>query len=510
MKRHLRNVLSKLALTLLAASIGLGLAQEQGGTLVAAWGQDPVGLDPHVTSAYSSFQILENVLDTLVTLDENLEVVPSLATDWSVSEDGTTWTFNLREDVQFSNGREMTAEDVVYTYDRMLDPETASGNAYLLAGVTDVTAVDDHTVEFTLEAPNAAFLSHLGVNKSTGIIAREAVEDGTINTRPIGTGPFMITDFQPGTQVMLERNPNYWQDGLPYLDAVEIRIIPDESVRRSALVSGDIDWAISVPAQALEELRGRDDVVVDETTAGAYWYIGVNTDRYEDQEEPLSDPRVRQAISFALNRGDIAEAATFGTATPTQEPIPDSSAWSFGYQPYDQDLEQARALLEEAGYADGFELEVMPTTQYEESIRIAQVLQAMLAPVNIDVSIRTLEWAEWLEEEGAGNYDTYVCSWNGLVDPDDYYYAQHRTGEVFNFTNYSNPTVDELLDEGRRTQGFEERYEIYEQVNEIIVDEAPYIYLYNPLNINAYSPAVQGYQALPNQAVDFTETWLDR
>lgn len=501
MRRSLTTFAFSAAL-LFAAS---GSAQTSGGTLIAAWAQDPVGLDPHITSAYSSFQVLENVLDTLVTLDEEQNVVPSLAESWEVSDDGLVWTFHLRDGVMFSNGRALTADDVVYTYDRMLDPATGSGNAYLLAGVVDVAAVDDRTVTITLDEPNVALLGHLAVNKSVGIIARESVDDGTINTQPIGTGPFVITDFQPGTSVRLERNPHYWQDGLPYLDAIDIRIIPDESVRRTALVSGDVDWTISVPPQALDQLRSEDGIVVDETTAGAYWYIGVNLRR-----EPLNDPRVRQALAFAVNRDNIAVAASFGTAQPTDGPIPSSSAWAMDYAPYGYDPERARELLAEAGLADGFDMEIMPTTQYEESIRAAQVIQADLAAVGIRATIRSLEWAEWLQEEGDGNYDTYVCSWNGLVDPDDYFYAQHKTGEVFNFTGYSNATVDELLDEGRRTQAFDERYGIYQQINQTIVDEAPYVYLYNPLNINAYATHVQGYQARGDQAIRFLGTWLDR
>ena len=501
----MRRTLTTFAFTAALLLGTTGLAQTSGGTLIAAWAQDPVGLDPHITSAYSSFQILENVLDTLVTLDEEQNVVPSLAESWEVSDDGLVWTFHLRDGVAFSNGRALTADDVVYTYDRMLDPDTGSGNAYLLAGVVDVAAVDERTVTITLDEPNVALLGHLAVNKSVGIIARESVEDGTINTQPIGTGPFMITDFQPGTSVRLERNPHYWQDGMPYLDAIDIRIIPDESVRRTALVSGDVDWAISVPPQALDQLRAEEGIVVDETTAGAYWYIGVNLER-----EPLNDPRVRQALAFAVNRENIAVAASFGTAQPTNGPIPSSSAWAMDHEPYSYDPERARELLAEAGLADGFDMEIMPTTQYEESIRAAQVIQADLAAVGIRASIRTLEWAEWLQEEGDGNYDTYVCSWNGLVDPDDYFYAQHKTGEVFNFTGYSNATVDELLDEGRSTQGYDERYAIYQQINQTIVDEAPYVYLYNPLNINAYADHVQGYQARGDQAIRFAGTWLDR
>lgn len=505
----MNRIRTTLAIAVTALMLGAGAAQERGGTLVAAWAQDPVGLDPHITSAYSSFQVLENVLDTLVELDEEQNVTPSLATDWSVNEDGTVWTFELRDDVVFSNGRPFTADDVVFTYERMLDPETGSGNAYKIAGLTEIQAEGDHTVRMILDAPNAAFLGHLAIDKSVGIIARESVEDGTINTEPIGTGPFVIADYQPGTLVLLERNEDYWRtdeqgEQLPYLDAIELRVISDDSVRRSGLVSGDIHWAIAVPPQSLPELESRDDVIIDRTAAPAYWYVGVNT-----EVEPLDDVRVRQAISYALDRGQITEAATFGTGVPTQDPIPSTSAWAFDYAPYEQDLEQARELLAEAGVEGGFTMNVMPTTQYEESIRIAQVLQAQLAPLGITVSIDTREWADWLETQGAGEYDTFVCSWNALIDPDDFYYAQHKTGEVFNFTGYSNPTVDDLLEEGRRVEGFEDRYPIYEQVNQEIVDDAVYIYLYNPGNVQAYVPAVQGYQARGDQAIRFTETWLD-
>ena len=501
-----RLVLTTLALSLL---LGASWAQERGGTLTAAWAQNPVGLDPHATSAYSSYQVLQNVLDTLVDFDDDQNLVPALATSWSVDEDGLVWTFELRDDVKFSNGRDFTAADVKYTYDRMLDPETASGNAWRLGAVESIDVVDDHTVTITLGSPNTGFLGKLASGSPVGIIARESVEDGSIDTSPIGTGPFVITDYQPGTRVMLERNDAHWRTDangtqLPYLDAVELRIISDDSVRRSALVTGDVDWAISVPPQSLPELEGRDDVIVDRSAAPAYWYIGVNTER-----EPLNDVAVRQAISYALDRGQITEAATFGTGVATQDPIPSVSAWAFDYAPYDQDLERARALLAEAGVEGGFEMTIMPTTEYEESIRAAQVIQAQLAPLGISVTLDTREWADWLDTQGQGNYDTFVCSWNVLLDPDDFYYAQHKTGEVFNFTGYSNPAVDELLEAGRVAEGFDIRYEIYEQINQEIVDDAPYIYLYNPGNIQAYRPNVEGYTARGDQTIRFVRTWLD-
>ncbi len=500
-----RRTLFTLALAFGLVLGGLAVAQTRGGTLVAAWEQEPVGLDPHIVSARSSYQVLENVIDTLITLDAEQNLVPSLAHTWTVADDGLSVTFELREGVRFSNGKELSAEHVVAVFERLIDPETGSGNAYRMAGVTSIDAPDALTVVLTLDAPNPSLLGHLASSNPLGVFDPAGVEDGTINTRPIGTGPFMITDYQPGTRVLLERNPYYWDEGLPYLDAVDIRIIGDETVRRTALVTGDIDWAFSVPPQAVEELAARDDVVIDSIAAGAYYYIGVNM-----MEGPLADVRVRQAISYAINRDNIAAAAEFGNAAVTQDPIPSTSAWDFSYTPYSYDPERARALLAEAGYPDGFELEIMPNSVMDNTVRAAQVIQADLAAVGIRSSIRALEWAEWLQEQGEGNYDTYVCSWNGLVDPDDFYYAQHRTGEVFNFTGYSNPSVDELLDEARMVTEFDERRVLYEEINRQIVDEAPYIYLYNPLEIHAYSPDVMGFQARADQAVRFVTTWLDR
>ncbi len=493
-----------LVLTAALALAGSALAQQSGGTLVAAWNQEPVGFDPHIVSAVSSHQVLTNVIDNLVTLDEEQNIVPELAETWSVSDDGTVLTFTLREGVMFSNGEPLTAAHFKTVFERILDPETGSGNAWRLAGVESVEAPDERTLVLGLSAPTPGLLGHLAVSKALGVFHPSAIEDGTVNTRPVGTGPFMISDYQPGNRVLLERNPHYWREGLPYLDAVDVRIIPDETVRRTALVTGEIDWTFTVPAQSVAELQARDDVVVDATPAGAYYYIGVNT-----RDGPLADARVRQAISYAVNRDNVVQAAEFGNAEVTQDPIPSNSAWSFDYAPYEHDVERARQLLAEAGFADGFDLTIMPTTEVPATIRAAQVIQADLAAVGIRASINTLEWAEWLQEQGEGNYETFVCSWNGLVDPDDFFYAQHHTGEVFNFTGYSNPSVDELLDEARGLAEFDDRYPLYEQVNQMIVDDAAYIYLYNPLQIHAYNPYVQGFSTRSDQSVRFHETWME-
>ncbi|MGJ3239799.1 MAG: ABC transporter substrate-binding protein [Anaerolineae bacterium] len=481
---------------------------QSGGTLRAAFQNDWESLDPHVTSSYSSLQILNNVLETLTTFDDDLNVVPSLATEWEQSEDGLTWTFQLREGVLFSNGREMTADDVVFTYERFLDPEGGfSGNSANIGPAgTVIEAVDTYTVSITTPEPVGIAPILLGLNKSTGIIAQESVnEDGTIQA-PIGTGPFMISEVDGTSRILLERNPNYWQEGLPYLDAVEIRPIPDDTVRETSLQGGEVDWVLAIAPQSYEALIADENIVVDTVPQLSYDYIGLNTTR-----APFDDVRVRQAIAYAIDRQQICDGAFFGLCEPVQGPIGTGSPWYFDYAPYGEgsDLETARALLEEAGYPDGFEIEFMPNSQVGETVRAAQVLQAQLGQIGISSTIFAPEWAEWLELQGAGEYDAFICSWNGLKDADQYFYLQHRTGLVFNFTGYSNPAFDELVDAGRATDDFEERYAIYQEANEMLVDDAPYVYMYNKEEIRAYADTVNGFVVRPDQANNFWTVWLD-
>ena len=511
--KKLSIMLMVIALVAMSA-VSMLFAQEDmmpvsGGTLNVAFQNDWESLDPHVTSSYSSLQILNNVLETLTTFDAEGNLIPGLATEWSQSEDGLTWTFTLREGVMFSNGREFTADDVVFTYERFLDPEGgfSGSSANIGAPGTTVTAVDTYTVAITTPESVAIEPILLGLNKATGIIASESVlEDGSIQI-PIGTGPFAIAEVDGTSSLRLERNENYWQEGLPYLDAVEISPIPDDTVRETALRGGEVDWVLAIAPQSYEALQADEGIVVDTAAQLSYDYIGFNLTR-----EPFSDVRVRQAISYALDREQICEAAFFGLCEALYGgPAGSGSAWQFDYAPYasSPDLDRARELLAEAGYPDGFEMEWLPTTAYGETVRSAQVLQAQLSAIGITSTINAPEWAEWLELEGNFMYDAYICNWNALKDADQYFYLQHRTGLVFNFTGYSNEQFDALVDEGRSVAGFDERYAIYEQANQILVDEAPYVFMYNKQEIRAYNSNVHGFVVRPDQANDFWTVWLD-
>lgn len=477
-----------------------------GGTLRAAWDAEWVSLDPHLSSAYSSFAVLANVVEGLTTFDDEIKLAPALAESWEQSEDGLTWTFKLRQGVQFSNGREVTSEDVLFSFERIINPELGSGRVNSCGGAdATFTAPDAYTFTITTTSPNGILPITIAGAAGCAVVASESVgADGQIVV-PIGTGPFIIEDVVGTTSMTLVKNPNYWQSGFPYLDAVEITVIPESSVREAALLGGAVDWIMSPAPQSYDALKSNPNIVIGESPLLQYTYMGVNLRR-----DPLSDVRVRQAMAYAIDREMICAAGEFGLCTPIEGPTAPGSPWYFDYAPYGRDLEKARQLLAEAGFANGFDVELMPTSTYENTVRQAQVVQQNLAEVGIRATINAPEWAQWLELEGSGNYDVYLCGWIGLTDADLYYYLQHRTGEVFNFTGYSNPEFDQLVEEGRSITDFDQRFEIYQKANKILVDDAPYIYFYSPIGLRAYTPAVKGFVTRADLLNVLWTVWLDQ
>lgn len=480
-------------------------APQSGGTLRAAWQAGWESLDPHFASSEASFQVLNNVLESLTSLDNDMNLIPWLAETWEQSEDGLTWTFHLKESVVFSNGRAMTAEDVKWTFDRLIDPATGSGNAFRVGGAdTTIEVVDDFTVNITTSSVIATLPVSL-TSKSTGIMALESLEDdGTVNV-PIGTGPFVISEVEGTSRLLLTANANYWQEGVPYLDAVEITPITDDTTRDLALQGGEVDWIFTISPQNFEQLQADENVIVATAPRLAYDYFGLNLNR-----EPFDDVNVRQALAYAIDRQQICDFAFFGLCVPTHGPTGSGTPWYFPYAPYERNLDTARELLAAAGVGEGFTMSIMTAIGFDETLRGAQVVQQQLAEIGVTVEIENVEFSEWLERQGAGEYDAFMLSWLGLTDAEDYFYLQHRTGQTFNFTGYSNPEFDALVDEGRTVDDFDMRYGIYEQANRILVDDAPYIYMYVKQEVKAYSPAVQGYVTRPDSANNFWTVWLEQ
>lgn len=470
-----------------------------GAVVHAAIGGEPDQLDPHRTSAYFSFQVLENVFDTLVEPDENLDMQPALAESWDVSEDQLVWTFQLRDDVVFHDGSELTAEDVVYSYTRIVDEELS--NAWRLSAVTEVRAADEHAVEIEVAQPTPNLLSALGGFKGLAIVQQENVESGDITTAPVGTGPFALTEYVSGDHITLEANADYW-GGAPQVGGVEFRFISEASTALGALRAGEIQWTDVVPPQQVEGLEGDDALEIGVTPSSDYWYLALNEDR-----EPWDDVRVRQAIAYAIDREAIVQAVSYGTAEENQLAIPADSVWYSEYAPYTHDIDEAERLLEEAG-ASGLTLDFLATNEYPETVTAAQVIASDLEPLGIEVNIRQPDFSTWLDEQNSGNFDILMMGWLGNIDPDDFYYAQHHSDGTSNAQGYSNEDVDALLDAGRTETDQDARYDLYAEAAQIIADEASYIYLYNPSVIQAWSPDLGGYEVRADRAIRFRDVTL--
>lgn len=479
-----------------------GAQATRGGTLVAAISGEPDQLDPHKTSAYASFQVLENVFDTLVEPDDELQFQPALAAEWTTSEDGLTWTFTLREGVTWHNGRPFVASDVVYSYKRIIDEKLA--NSYRFSSVKDVTAPDDKTVVITVTRPTPNLLANIGAFKGIAIVAKENVEDDSITRKPIGTGPFAFDRYAPGDALKIVRNDKYWGDEVK-LDGVTFSFVSEPTVALTNLQGGQVQWTDNLPPQQVDELLDSADVEVQAVASNDYWYFAANQAR-----KPWSDPRARQALSYGIDREQITEAATFGLAAVNQTAIPAGSAYHLDYAPYTRDVDKAKTLLKEAGVTGRVPMDLMVTNEYPETVTTAQVMQSQLKDIGVDVKIRTLDFAAWLDQQGKGNFDVFMLGWLGNIDPDDFYYAQHRSGGSFNFQKYANPEVDKALDAARSQTDEGARKDLYAKAVRQIVDDASYVYLYNPQVVQGWSPDVKGYEARADRAIRFRDVSLSR
>ncbi|MGY2002773.1 ABC transporter substrate-binding protein [Blastococcus sp. SYSU DS1024] len=463
--------------------------------LVAAVSAQPDQLDPHVTSAYPSFQVLENVYDTLVVPNaQDLTMEPSLATDWEVSDDGLTWTFNLREDVTFHDGTEFDAADVVYSYNRIIDEEL--NNAYRFATVESVEEVDPQTVEITVSQPTPNLPALIGAFKGMAILPEGAAEEYDLQTEAVGTGPFTLESFgASGTE--LAAYEDYW-GGAPTVDGVEFRYVTEPAAALTALQNGEVQWTDNVPPQQIESLEGDDAVELATTPSVDYWYMSMNYDR-----EPFGNPLVRQAIATAVDRAAVTEAARFGAAQPNQTAIPEDSFYYYDYSPFEPSAEEAQALLEEAGVQTPITMGLMVTDEFPETVTAAQVIASQLQPIGIEVDVQTVDFATWLDRQSQGDFDAFMLGWLGNIDPFDFYHAQHITDGSSNYQGYSNPQVDELLTQAATETDQDARKELYDQAATLIVDDVSYLYLYNPDVVQAWAPGLSGYEIRADKAINF-------
>ncbi|MFC5381001.1 ABC transporter substrate-binding protein [Aquipuribacter nitratireducens] len=469
------------------------------GTLVAAITGTPDQFDPHSTSAYASFQVLENVYDTLVVPNaEDLTFEPSLAESWETSEDGLTWTFTLREGVTFHDGSEFDSADVAYSYNRIIDEQLA--NSFRFANVESIDTPDPQTVVLNLSAPTPNLLANIGGFKGMAILPEGAAEDLDLANEANGTGPFTLESTSAGGAEVAAFD-GYWGEG-PFVEGVEFRYVPESAAALTALRNGDIDWTDNVPPQDIATLEGEEGVELGQVGSTDYYYVAFDT-----TEPPFDDVDVRRAIATAVDREAIAEAATFGAGTANQTAIPEGSFFASDYAPFPADAAAAEQLLADAGVED-LSFEIMVPSTAPQAVTAAEVLSSQLAEIGVTATPDTVEEGAFLSRQGEGDFDAFSWSWIGNLDPFGYYHAQHLTDGGFNFQGYSNEQVDELLQQASTETDQDARKELYDQAVEIIVDEVSYLYYYNPDVVQAWSGDLSGYTVRPDRAINFDTVQL--
>lgn len=484
----------------LVAALLLGATFAQQGRFEIAVDSAPVGLDPHVVTAFSSFAVIGQVYDGLLELNADLGLEPALATSWTVSDDALTYVFELRDGVKFHNGRTMTAEDVVYSFDRIMDESTGSPQASRFTEVAAVEATGELQVTFTLKVPFAPFLSNL---PNLMIVPQEVVEenDGSLQQVAVGTGPFMLKEIVPDTYVLLEANPAYYRAGQPKVAEVRYNVVPEASTRAAGMRTGNYHLIPDVDPATAQTLQGARGVTVLGVQDLAYTLIGINVTR-----EPFNDPKVREAINYALDRDEIVEAVYFGNAEPGGPLSPGLAEWETPvtqFACYAHDQAKARELLAEAGYPDGFSADLITFGTIQAVVDSAQVIQAQLAEVGIKLDLNVAEFGAFVQAWSNSEFDTFVSLNGGASDPDGYLFRTFVTDGSTNVFKFSDPAVDELLQLGRTTTDQAERWNIYDHLQKRLACTGPISHLAYGTLFSAVSDNVSGFEQLPTRGLRY-------
>ncbi|EOD00980.1 glutathione ABC transporter substrate-binding protein [Caldisalinibacter kiritimatiensis] len=460
-------------------------------TLVVAQSADAKSLDPHATNDSTSSNVAKQIYNTLVESTEDMEIVPGLAKEWEQVDD-LTWEFKLRQGVKFHNGEELKASDVKFTFERMLQSSKVS---HIVEAIDTVEVVDDYTVRIKTKEPFGPLLAHLA-HSASSILNEKAVKEAGDNygQNPVGTGPFKFKSWQAGDNIVLERFDDYFR-GPSQIKQITYRVIPEGTNRTIALETGEVDIAYGIEPIDQDRVANHEDLELLKQPALAMYYVGFNVEK-----EPFDNKLVRKAISHAINTDDIIEAVLNGAGVKAVSPI---APRVFGYndqlEGYEYNPEKAKELLKEAGYENGFETKIMISGS--QANQIAQVVQAQLKEVGIDVAIEQIEWGTYIDKTASGDHEMFFLGWGTVTADADYglYPMFHSAskGAAGNRFFYENKELDELLEKGKTSTDPKEREEAYKKAQEIIVDDAPLVPTHYKIETVGIQKNVKGFKIHP-------------
>jgi peptide/nickel transport system substrate-binding protein len=465
---------------------GAARAQARRGEIIAGLSERMLTLDPANHYSISATSVLRHVYDPLLDVTNDDKFVPALAETWR-PVNNTTWRFTLRKGVSFHDGTPFTADSVVFTLKRVRD-NTKLIKSFVYQDLDDVRKDDDHTVTVTTKRPFGSLPAHLTM---LGMLppSAGAAEDAFFQ-KPVGTGPFRFVSWTHGDHVDLAANSRYWKAGLPKVETLKVRFIPELSTRVAALRAGEIHVIDRVWPDMVQTLKATPGVRVLDTPA-----IEAQRWHFQLARESVKDPRVRKAISLAIDRNVIIKDLLLGYARPVVCPVPPGllGHTNLGQKAYDPD--KARQLLKQAGHTNLTLDFVLMKDLYPKQLEIAQAVAAMLGEVGVKVNIRNLEIATAREQRTAGNYDLFFSGWAQMPHDPDWYFGQWFTkAGAEKLTRFSDPRVEQLIAEGRVPDP-KVRQQKYEEIDRILWEDEPEIWPYYTVAIYAISDKLRGFEA---------------
>jgi peptide/nickel transport system substrate-binding protein len=499
----------------LAAVIAIGalgapaFAQKPGGTATMGVEVDIPGFDPLKVGVFDSAALTAAamIFDTITTLDDQGNAQPKLALSWSPSEDFKTWTFKLRPGVTFSDGTPFTAQAVAWNYARMQDPANHCACAYYIRGIEKVEAADDLTVVFHLHDPSPLFPKLLFLPASTNVVQSPAAiqaKGDSYNRNPVGTGPFIIKSWTAGDRMVLERNPNYWNKGHPYLDRVVLRPLPDAQSRFASLLAGETDlvWADEFEADNIARAK-HDPALVVHTYSGS----GATVYAFNTKAAPFDDVRVRRALVMALDRKLMSQALTNGLSRPASNPYGDGS-WikcdDDGALPTDP--EKAKALLAEYGKPVAFKMLVTATPRGRA---VGQVMQQLWRRVGANMEIEQVDQATIPPRAFTRQFQLTPWRIVDFPDPDVQMFANFHSGSPVALANYSSPELDKMLEDARSSGDQKQRTTLYCAISRIINSEALWFWTFQNTSYAIGKVGLKGIPKMYSGLIDISNAWIE-
>ncbi|MEP3640070.1 MAG: ABC transporter substrate-binding protein [Paracoccaceae bacterium] len=492
---HLKTALVTALLSATALGTSPGLAKD----LRIALQSDADVLDPDQSRTFVGRIVYASMCDKLVDITPELEIVPQLATSWTASDDGTSVTMQLRQGVVFHDGTPFNAEAVAANIERSQTMDESRRKSELKSIVsTEVTS--EYEIKLNLAGADATLLAQLADRAGMMVSPTAAAAAGSdFGLNPVCSGAFSFTERVAQDKIVLTKFADYWNADAINFDSVTFLPIPDTTVRLANLQSGDIDMLERLAATDLAQANGDASIVVDDAVSLGYQGITFNINNGDKGDNPWgNDKRLRQALSHAIDRNALNQVVFDGAFAPGNQSFPSTSPWYNSSFPVPSaDIEKAKALLSEAGYPDGLELEVQVPNS-TEPLAVMQVVQAMAAQAGIDIKLTSKEFATLLADQSAGDYYASQIGWSGRVDPDGNNHQFATTGGGINDSKFSNPKMDELLDAARVAPSTTKRKALYDEATVIMLDELPRLFLYHVNWIWAYNDKMKGFTPYPD------------